>query len=65
MGKANVLLVGGGAVGTIAAVNLETGGLAAVTMVLRSNYQVVKEKGYTIESVDHGKLAAWRPSEGL
>ncbi|KAJ5979321.1 hypothetical protein N7501_002663 [Penicillium viridicatum] len=37
-GKAQVLLVGCGGVGTIAALNLETGGHAAVTAVLRSNY---------------------------
>ncbi|KAF1833205.1 2-dehydropantoate 2-reductase [Decorospora gaudefroyi] len=60
--KKTVLIVGGGAVGAIAAVNLETGGLATVTIVLRSNYNVVQEKGYTIESCDHGKLNGWRPS---
>jgi hypothetical protein len=52
--KANVLLFGGGAVGTIAALNIETGGLGAVTAVLRSNFGVVKDEEYTIESVDHG-----------
>lgn len=62
--KANVLLVGGGAVGAVAALNVETGGLGEVSAVLRSNYMVVKEKGYTIESVDHGKLKGWRPSKG-
>lgn len=62
--KANVLLVGGGAVGAIAALNIESGGLGEVTAVLRSNYKVVKEEGYIIESVDHGKLKGWRPSKG-
>ncbi|KAF1945692.1 hypothetical protein EJ02DRAFT_36539 [Clathrospora elynae] len=52
----------GGAVGAIAAVNLEVGGLATVTVVLRSNYKVVNEKGYTIESCDHGSLKGWKPS---
>jgi len=65
MTKANILLVGGGAVGAIAAVNLEVGGLAAVTAVLRSNFQAVTEHGYNIESVDHGKLPGWRPSIGM
>lgn len=64
MSKKNVLLIGGGAVGAIAAVNLEVGGLAEVTVVLRSNYQVVKESGYTIESCDHGNLKGWRPTKG-
>ncbi|KAL3418900.1 hypothetical protein PVAG01_09121 [Phlyctema vagabunda] len=61
--KANVLLVGGGAVGAIAALNIEAGGLGAVTAVLRSNFQAVSEKGYNIESVDHGKLPSWRPTK--
>jgi ketopantoate reductase len=63
--KKTVLIVGGGAVGAIAALNLEAGGLAEVTVVLRSNYKVVKEQGYTIESCDHGNLHGWRPSFGM
>jgi ketopantoate reductase len=63
--KKTVLIVGGGAVGAIAAVNLEAGGLATVTVVLRSNYNVVKDKGYTIHSCDHGTLNGWRPSIGM
>jgi hypothetical protein len=62
--KANVLLFGGGAVGTIAALNIETGGLGAVTAVLRSNFGLVKYEGYAIKSVDHGKLKGWRPTRG-
>ena len=62
--KANVLLVGGGAVGTIAAVNIEAGGLGAVTIVARSNYNQVNDYGYIIESVDQGKLQGWRPTTG-
>ena len=60
--KANVLLVGGGAVGSIAAVNIEAGGLGTVTLVARSNYVHISEKGYDIESVDHGKLHGWKPT---
>jgi ketopantoate reductase len=63
--KANVLILGGGAVGAIAAVNLEVGGLAEVTAVLRSNFTAVQENGYIIESVDHGKLTGWRPTKGI
>lgn len=62
--KKTVLLVGGGAVGAIVALNLEAGGHANVTIVLRSNYNVVKEKGYQIDSCDHGKVKEWRPSTG-
>jgi ketopantoate reductase len=62
--KVNVLLLGGGAVGTIAALNIESGGLGNVTAVLRSNYAAVKENGYTIRSIDHGNFEGWRPSQG-
>lgn len=61
-GKKNVLLVGGGSVGVIAALNLESGGHATVTAVLRSNFQAVKENGYSIESCDHGSVKSWRPT---
>ncbi|CAM1505628.1 Fc.00g112650.m01.CDS01 [Cosmosporella sp. VM-42] len=49
----------------MAALNLETGGQAAVTAVLRSNYAAVKESGFTIHSVDHGEVKGFRPSEIL
>ncbi|TVY54494.1 Uncharacterized protein LCER1_G003484 [Lachnellula cervina] len=61
--KFNVLLLGGGAVGAIAALNIEAGGLGSVTAVLRSNFKVVEEEGYTIESVDHGNVKGWRPTK--
>ncbi|KAJ5725884.1 2-dehydropantoate 2-reductase family protein [Penicillium malachiteum] len=60
--KAKVLIIGGGSVGTIAALNLQSGDLAEVTLVLRSNYQVVEDNGFSIESCDHGKVVSWRPS---
>lgn len=61
--KARVLLVGCGGVGTMAALNLECGSLAEVSCVLRSNYDLVKEKGLTIRSCEHGELGEWRPTE--
>jgi hypothetical protein len=63
--KKTVLVIGGGSVGAIAALNLEFGGLAKVTVVLRSNYNAVKEKGYEIRSCDHGVVKGWRPSSGM
>ena len=63
MDKARVLIVGCGGIGTMAALNLETGGRAVVTAVLRSNYAAVKESGFTIYSVDHGEVKGFRPSE--
>lgn len=41
---------------------LEKGGKASVTAVLRSNYSVVKEQGFTIDSLEHGKVKDWRPT---
>lgn len=60
--KANVLLVGSGGVGTMAAYNMEAGGLASVTSVLRSNYAAVEKNGFTINSVDFGEVQGWRPT---
>ena len=60
--KANVLLVGSGGVGILAAYNLEVGGLASVTSVLRSNYDAVSRNGFTITSLDHGYVKGWKPS---
>lgn len=61
--KDRVLLIGSGGIGTIAALNLEIGGLAEVTSVLRSNFQVVRSKGFTIRSCQHGDIHSWRPTE--
>ena len=60
--KANVLLVGCGGVGTISALNLEIGGQASVTAVVRSGYDVVKDKGFNINSVDHGIVKGFKPT---
>ena len=59
-----ILVLGGGGVGTMAAVNLQCGQKAAVTMVLRSNYNRAVEDGYHITSVDHGEIVGWRPTTG-
>lgn len=61
-GQTRVLIIGTGGIGTITAVNLEASVRCHVTCVLRSNYDVVKERGFTIDSIDHGKLTGWRPS---
>lgn len=58
---ANVLVVGCGGVGTLMAYALEKGGRASVTAVLRSNFAVVAEKGFDIDSVNHGQIEGWRP----
>lgn len=62
--KAQVLLIGSGGVGTIASLGLELGGHAQVTSVLRSDYEKVRDHGFSIESVDHGNFENWRPTKG-
>ncbi|KAI9050235.1 hypothetical protein LZ554_006372 [Drepanopeziza brunnea f. sp. 'monogermtubi'] len=58
----NICLIGSGGVGTISSLVLEKSKQAKVTAVLRSNYQVVVEKGFEIDSADHGKIYGWRPT---
>ncbi|KAH7002443.1 2-dehydropantoate 2-reductase family protein [Ilyonectria destructans] len=60
--KKEVLLLGSGGVGTIGALNLEVGGQASVTAVLRSNFKAVTDNGFSITSCDHGNVTGWRPS---
>ncbi|KAJ5627928.1 hypothetical protein N7490_010156 [Penicillium lividum] len=63
--KSRILLVGCGGVGTIAALNLQSGNKAEVSCVLRSNFEIVNKQGFTIESCEHGNLTGWRPSQIL
>lgn len=60
--KCKILLVGSGGVGTIASYSLEYTGKASVTSVIRSDYQTVTEKGFTIDSCDYGYIEAFRPT---
>jgi 2-dehydropantoate 2-reductase len=63
MSRIRVLIVGGGGVGTMAAYALESAGQAEVSMVLRSNFNAVKQSGFTIDSIQHGHdITGWRPS---
>ena len=59
-----VCVIGAGGVGTIAAYVLENSQRAHVTAILRSKYLLVKERGFDIESIDHGKVTNWRPHNG-
>ncbi|KAF2822821.1 2-dehydropantoate 2-reductase [Ophiobolus disseminans] len=60
--KKTVLVIGGGAVGAVAVLNLQVGGLADVTIVLRSNFSAVNATGYDFESGDHGSVTGFKPS---
>lgn len=65
MAKTRVLLIGSGGIGTVAALNLQTGQQADVSVVLRSNYPAVQATGFRIDSCDHGILENWRPAAGM
>ncbi|PKY00726.1 2-dehydropantoate 2-reductase [Aspergillus campestris IBT 28561] len=65
MAKSRVLLIGCGGIGTVAALNLQTGQQADVSVVLRSNYAAVQAAGFRIDSCDHGVLENWRPAAVL
>lgn len=58
----NICLIGSGGVGTISSLVLEKSKRAKVTAVLRSNYALVTEKGFDIDSADHGKITGWKPT---
>ncbi|CAR22291.1 ketopantoate reductase family protein [Lachancea thermotolerans CBS 6340] len=60
--KCKVLLVGSGGVGTIASYALEYAGKTKVTSVLRSDYDRVLEKGFSINSCDYGNGLIFKPS---
>ncbi|KAF9893678.1 hypothetical protein FE257_009846 [Aspergillus nanangensis] len=45
----------------MAALNLQYGGKASVTAILRSNYNHVTKHGFNIRSIDHGVVKGFRP----
>ncbi|KAJ0381916.1 hypothetical protein COL922a_013588 [Colletotrichum nupharicola] len=61
MEQAKILVVGCGPVGTMCAFALQESGQATVTVILRSNFDLVKSQGFRIQSVDHGEIDSWRP----
>ncbi|KAK3985266.1 putative 2-dehydropantoate 2-reductase [Cladorrhinum sp. PSN332] len=60
--KYNVLVVGSGGVGTMAAYAMEKSGKSSVTAVLRSNFRAVNDGGFNISSRDHGTISGWKPT---
>ncbi|KAK6457647.1 2-dehydropantoate 2-reductase [Scheffersomyces xylosifermentans] len=59
--KPKVLVVGSGGVGTICALSLTVRDRSEVTLVVRSDYDQVTSKGFTINSCTYGKIEGWRP----
>lgn len=59
--KANVLLIGSGGVGTIVAYGIDYVGKSRLDLVVRRDYETVKESGYDIDSCDYGEITGWKP----
>lgn len=59
--KPNVLLIGTGGVGTIVAYGIYYVGKANIDVVVRRDYEKVKEAGWNIHSVDYGEIEHWKP----
>lgn len=56
-----VALVGLGGIGSVTTLALESGKKAKVTVVARSTYNTLREKGLTYDSVDYGHIENWYP----
>lgn len=56
-----VLVVGSGGVGAMAALALSLNKRSTVTLVVRSDFDLISTSGYTIDSAIHGKIAGWKP----
>ncbi|KIL66020.1 hypothetical protein M378DRAFT_161232 [Amanita muscaria Koide BX008] len=57
----DILLVGFGAIGAVCSLALKRGGKARVTVVARSNYDVIKNQGAIFHSSTYGEIQGWRP----
>lgn len=56
-----IIVIGAGGVGVIGAFSLCHKGLSNVSLVVRSDYDLVKERGYKISSCDYGPIENWKP----
>ncbi|KAI0794757.1 6-phosphogluconate dehydrogenase C-terminal domain-like protein [Fomes fomentarius] len=61
MSQKDVLLIGYGAVGAIYSLILKRSGLARVTVIARSNYEVTKAHGMNFRSRKYGNIDGWQP----
>lgn len=56
-----VIVIGAGGVGVVAALSLCLKGLSNVSLAIRSDYELVVKQGYEINSCDYGPLKGFRP----
>lgn len=59
--KPEFLLIGPGGVGCMAAYTMDINGSANTSIVVRRDYETVKDNGYFIESIDYGTIDGWKP----
>lgn len=61
MSKPNVLVVGSGGVGSVTALSLVTRDRSTVTLVVRSDYDLVASRGIEFRSCSYGHIRNWKP----
>ncbi|KAI5953714.1 hypothetical protein KGF54_003086 [Candida jiufengensis] len=61
MSKPKVLIIGSGGVGTISALSLTHNNKSEVTLIVRSDYDLINTQGYSIDSCTYGKLTNFKP----
>ncbi|EMG47834.1 hypothetical protein SBY92_005015 [Candida maltosa Xu316] len=61
MSKPKVLIIGSGGVGAISALSLTTTNKSEVTLVVRSDYDLIDKQGFSINSCTYGELKNWKP----
>ena len=54
MSKPKVLVIGSGGVGAISALSLTTNNKSKVTLVVRSDFELISNNGYSIDSCTYG-----------
>lgn len=59
--KYNVLVVGTGGIGAVVAYGVDLARKSNLSIVVRRDYNRVKDEGYDIESTDYGSIKAWKP----
>lgn len=60
--KPRVLVVGSGGVGTVVAMGLASNGLSEVSLIVRSGFEEISTKGFTIDSSAYGQIDGWKPT---
>ncbi|CUM66299.1 uncharacterized protein PRCAT00003961001 [Priceomyces carsonii] len=55
------LLIGTGGIGAVVAYGIYINGTSELSLVVRSDYQKVKDEGFRIDSVDYGAIDSWKP----